>query len=307
MTENPRGYDLIDMVQTVRSRFKFVLLLTGLALVGALVAYFLSTKTYRARAEFFISNPLYGDRSNLFRTDQAAFINYFGSEEDIDKVMAIAKSEKLEHRVIDITGLAAIYKMDTANEKEAIKLTQKFRQNYDAKRTEYTNMAVYFEDENPKVAAYVANEAVKEIGVIYSSFYTSIRTNVFNSMNEKVVETDSAILAISQQLEGMPNKEIDTDLEGMKQKATFDQLIKDRAKYISLLGEFSTGTRVGELPLVNVISQALPPPKPNGVGLILTLLGAAIGGFAFAVLWVLMSGYYTVLEAQKNYASRQQV
>lgn len=294
------GYDLIDMVRTLRRRLGFILVFTGLAMAGALAGWLMREKSYKARSEFFISNPLYADRNNLFRTDQAAFISYFGTEDDIDKVMAIAKSEKLEGRVIETTQLAKLYNLDTAKASDANKLGALWMKRFDAKRTEYQNMSITYTDPDPKVAAYVTNEAVKEIENMYSGYYTTLRQHVYNSLSDKVRETDSMIQGIAAQLSALPGTGIENNIESSKFKATYDQLIKDRAKYVSLQGEFSTGTRDGELPLINVLTQAQPPTTPDGLGLGLTLFAALMVGLFFSVLMVLLRGYYSVLEAQKK-------
>lgn len=291
MPDTPR-FDLIDVVRTLRRRIGFILIFTVVAAAVGAAAYFLQEKQYKATSEFFVSNPNYTDRSNLFRTDQAQFINYFGTEDDIDKVMAISNSEVLKARVIQNTGLAAIYKLDMKNAADANRLFALFKKHYDAKRTEYQNMEVSYTDADPKVAAYVTNEAVKEIEHMYSGYYGTLRDHVSATLTAKIAETDSELIATSAAAEAATS-----NVDRMKLNAALEQLIKDRSKYLSLQGEFSTGTKLGELPLINVITQAAPPTTPKGLGAPLTILAAALVGAAFAALWVLLAGYYRALMA----------
>ncbi len=76
-----------------------------------------------------------------------------------------------------------------------------------------------------------------------------------------------------------------------------DQIVADRAKYISLLNEFSTGTKLNDLSFLKVISTATPPVKPTGLGLMLTVIACTIVGFFASVIIALISAYYRALVA----------
>jgi LPS O-antigen subunit length determinant protein (WzzB/FepE family) len=318
MADAPR-FDLIDIVRTLRRRIRFILLFSiAAAIIGALF-YFLQEKTYKATSEFFVSNPNYADRNNLFRTNSTQFINYFGSEDDIDKVMAIANSANLKTNVIYKTNLATAYKLDTAKVAERNKLFALFKDGYDVKRTEYQNMEVSFVDTDPKMAAYVTNEAVKEIERTYSGYFNVLRGNIQRSLQAKVVELDSSISRLTDSLIILRNRygifdiispsretiistsghgssaegiEVIQNIESIK-----DQFVIERVKYLALVYEFSTGTNAGALPLLNVISHASAPTVPKGLGPGLTILACFLVGLFFAAMWVLIAAYYRALMA----------
>ena len=317
MTE-PIRFDLIEIAKILQQRRRYILVVTLAAALCGTLFYLISKKKFVAKSEFLVVNPLYSDRNNLFRTDQALFLNYFGNEDDIDKVLAIAKSGFAEDRIIHNTHLAQAYKTDTTSKEDYIKLYRRFEKSYDPKRTEHQSMEVYFTDTDPNVAAAVTNEAVRVIGNMYSEYFNTLRDHARQSLKMKVQQLDSVIASMTDSLAGMrdrygiyeiisPNRknmmgngamhgggtgygraiEELQNLESIK-----DKMVEDRANNISLMNEFSTGTKEGELPLIQVITNATPPDDPKGLGLVLTVVVCALVGAFFSALWLLLSAYF---------------
>lgn len=316
-------FDLVDIVQTLQKKGRYILIVTLLAGVVGTIIYLVSPKQYQARSEFFVSNPQYGDRSNVFRNVETQFISYFGDEDDIDRVMAIAKSELVRHKVLEKQDLAKVYGLDTGKKADMVRLTDRFKKNFDFKRTEYQNMEVSYTDTDPQIAANVTNEAVGVIEQVYRGYYNTIKENITESLESKIKETDSAIAQMTDTLSRLRDKYNIYDIispsretmisgtiksngvsgfgkaieEIQNIEATKDQLVKDRASYVSLINEFTTGTKMNEMPLLHVITSAAPPTQPKGLGLVLTVVASLLIGFLFSCIWVLFRGYFSALAA----------
>lgn len=313
-------FDLVDIAQTIRNRRGFIIGITVAAAVLGTVFYLLQKKTYKASSEFIVSNPQYADRSNLFRTTEPRYVDYFASEDDIDRVMAIAKSDLVKNQVIENMHLFEAHKLNPADIKDADKMNGIYKKNYDVTRTEYKNMEVSFVDEDPKRAADVTNEAVRIIEETYRNYYNSIKARIYKSIQDKIVEIDSSVNRLTDSLAVLreqykiydiisPSREnimagsmkptgadfgkgveLIQNIESVK-----DQLVTDRAKNISLLNEFSTGTKLNDLRFLQVISTATPPVKPAGLGLILSVIACTMVGFFLSVVIVLLGAYYKKL------------
>src|SRR6476620_4352890 len=100
MSDTPR-FDLIDITQAIQRRLKFILLVM-LAAIAAAAFYLLTPRKYKATTELLVTNPLYTDRNNLYRNDKATFVDYYGREDDVDKVMAVAKAKATHDSIIKI-------------------------------------------------------------------------------------------------------------------------------------------------------------------------------------------------------------
>lgn len=323
MPDIPR-FDLVDIAKTLQRRGRFILLITALAAVGAAVAWLLGTRKYKANASILVANPLYSDRNNLFRNDKATFVDYFGREDDIDKVLAVAKSDQTRGVIINQLGLAKEYKLDTSKEDDRIELSTRFSKNFEVKRTEYQNIEVTYTDPNPRLAAYVTNQAVRIIDEIYTGYYNALRNDARKTLKVRLLQTDSMIASMTDSLAAMRDRYGIYDIisparmnmmsgqlskgkggpgygraieELQNIEATKDQMVADRARYVSLINEFASGVGIGEQPQIQVISPASIPDKPAGLGLILTIVVAIVVSAFFATLWVLLVAYFRALTA----------
>lgn len=318
-------FDLVDIVKTLQQKLRLIIIVTiGAALIGA-VAFLVRKKQYKAKSTFFVANPLYIDRTNLFRGENSQFIDYFGKEDDIDKVMAIAKSDSLTIRVAQRLDLGNHYKMDITQPKDRMKLLEIFEGNFEIKRTEYTSLEISYTDPDPNLAASVTAEIQKCISEMYAGYYGNLRTYVYNSVREKVKETDSSIAVMTDTLAVLRERYGIYDLISPARKniisgsihgsgpglgrgveeiqnveAIKDRMVSDRAEYISVMNEFTASSKPGALPLIQPITNVSVPWKPAGFGLGMTIVICAMVGLFFITLWVLLSTYLrTVLNTAR--------
>lgn len=310
-------FDLVDIAKTLKRRGTFILIVTLLAAAVGAVFYFTGVRKYKAMAEFFVANPQYADRNNTFTREQTSFIDYFGDEEDIDKALVIGNSELTRQLITQRNQLAKAYNLDTAKASDMAKLSKMYRKKLDIKRTEYRSIKVSYTDTDPDRAANVCNDVVRVIEELYHGYYSTMRGNIANAVQVKLAETDSAIAVLTDSLASMrdrygiydilsPNRSniITGSMKSSNGRAieelqnvesVKDQLVTDRAKYISLLGEVTTGTKAGEMPLLQVMSNAYPPDSPAGLGAVLTIIACAFIGFFFSAAWSLFAAYFKAL------------
>lgn len=313
-------FDLVDIVKTLHQKLRLLIIVTIIAALVGAVAFLVRKKQYKAKTAFFVANPLYIDRTNLFRTDYSQFIDYFAKEDDVDKVMAIAKSDSMQRRVIDKLQLGKVYGKDPSNPKDLFKLMEIFEGNFEIKRTEYTSVEVTYTDADAKVAADVANEIVKTISEMYSSYYASLRNHVQHSLQAKISEIDTTINRLTDSLAVLRDRYQVYDLISPSRKniisgtmrsggqgfgrgieeiqnieSVKDQLVTDRAEYITIINEYTTGTKAGDLPLVQTLTNASAPYKAMGFGLLATIAISAIVGLFFCALLVLLLTYFRAI------------
>lgn len=313
-------FDLIDIVHTIRQRRTFVLTVTIIATVLGAVFFFTRHKKYEAKTEFLVSNPLFSDRNNLFRTSEMRFVDYVGGDDDIDRVTFLAESDTVKDRIISEMHLAEAYNIDLTKPDGMFRLRNIFKKNFDVKRTEYKDVLLSYTDTDPVRAAAVANTSIRVIEETFRGYYNSMRANVCAALNEKVHEQDSTIALLTDTLATLRDKYGIYDIisparqnlitgeikksgagtgKGVEQiqniEATKDQIVIDRAKNISLLNEFSTGTKSDQMPLVDVITSGKVPVEPKGPGAALTIIAALLLGLFFSICYVLLTTYYKAI------------
>jgi uncharacterized protein involved in exopolysaccharide biosynthesis len=313
-------FDVIDIVQTIRNRRRFVMIVTAVAMVLGGLLYIVRKKKFKAQVEFFLSNPLYADRNYLFRSHDMHFVDYFAGDDDIDKIIVNAESRNVKEKVIYSMKLPEAYKIDMARPEKRTDMFEKYDDNFKIKRSEYRHLILTYTDTDPQRAADVANEHVRMTEQVFRDYYNTIKGYAYNSINDKIKQMDSSIASLTDSLAHMRDQYKLYNIvspvrtgstapvisgggagfgRGMEEiqniSAIKDQLVIDRSKNISLLNEFSTGTKDGELKFIQVASPAVPPTKPAGPGKIVTLLGAGLLGFFFSIIWILITAYYKIL------------
>jgi uncharacterized protein involved in exopolysaccharide biosynthesis len=315
------SFDLVDILRTIQKQKRFIIIVTiaGIALACAFLA--IKKKKYKAEARFFVNNPLYGDRSTLFRSVDTRYVDYFGGDDDVDKILALASSDTVRNRIIRECDFHIVYKKDINNPKEYAALMSIFKKNFNIKRTEYKDVEISYVDYDAQTAANVTNTSVRVLEETYRQYYNYIKNGIYKSIDDQVLKLDSSIASLTDTLANMrdqygiysiisPARQnvITSDIKGggkgygraieeiQNVESIKDQLVADRAHYISALNEFHATTN-SAMDFLKVITRALPPVNAAGLGATLTIVAAALLSFFFSTLYVLMMAYYRKLNA----------
>jgi uncharacterized protein involved in exopolysaccharide biosynthesis len=312
-------FDLVDVVHTIRKQRRFIITVTLIAAILGGVSHFVKKKKYEAQTEFIVTNPLYGDRSNIY--GDTHFLDYFGDEDNIDRVISIAESDTVASKVVREMHLAEAYNIDTTDPRQVFKLKSIFQSSLNIKRTEYKDVKLLYTDTDPKRAADIANVSARVIEGAFHNFYNTVRNNVYLSLLDKVHQEDSSIVVLTDTLAALRNLYGIYDLISPARgnmmlssiktngKSNFggaveniqniesikDELVMDRARHVTLLNQFSTGTKINDLPLIQVITTATPPINAKGLTSYLTIIACALLGFFFSSLLVLIITYYRAI------------
>lgn len=315
-------FDLVDVTQTLRNRRKFILIVTIIAAVLGAALSFVRKKKYKAEANFIIANPLYADRTNIFRTTDMNFVDYFGGDDDIDRIVAVALSDTVRNTIADKLDLWGAYKLKKDDPEDRDKMRWVFKKNYEVERTEFTTAKVAFVDTDPERVAKVVNLSMEIMEQVFRSYYIEMKNNVSASLQRKITQLDSSIVALTDTLGNLRDQYKIYDIVNparanliagqvkptgsgfgiaMEQiqnvEAVKDQLVQDKAKSMSVLNEFQTGADMESMEYIHVITPAKPPVDPAGLGLVLTTIGAALLGFFFCSVYILLATYYKILIA----------
>ena len=315
------SFDLVDIIRTLQKKRGFILAMTLVAMLLGGIFLVVRQKKYKGVATFFVNNPLYGDRSTLFRSQDTRYVDYFGGDDDVDKIMAFANSDTVRDRVIRNCQFDKIYKLDLNDPKGHAALMSIFTKNFTIKRSEYKDVTVSYVAKEPVDAANVADMAVSVMEETYRHYYTAMKMNIYSSISEKVTQLDSSINALTDTLAGLRDKYgiyslispdrrniITGDLraggkgygraieEIQNIESIKDQLVTDRAHYISTLNEFAATTN-RSMEFLKLITRALPPTSPTGASITMVLLVAACAGIGFSSIYVLLITYFRKLNS----------
>jgi tyrosine-protein kinase Etk/Wzc len=174
--ETGNGLITFKDVVALLSRWKKQLVILGIAsiVVSSIVSFMLTPK-YKSTVIFYpttnnsISNALLTDL-NQRQKDALEF----GAEEEAEKALQILQSSKLTERLVRNYDLMKHYKIDPNSKLRKTKLSDKISDNFSFSRTRYLSIKVDVLDEDPEMAAKMANGILN----LYDSIKNEIQLEV---------------------------------------------------------------------------------------------------------------------------------
>jgi capsular polysaccharide biosynthesis protein len=164
-----------DVLSLIARWKKQLIILAIAAIVISSVASFMITPKYQSTVIFYpttnnsISNALLTDL-NQRQKDALEF----GAEEEAEKALQILQSSKLTERLVRNYRLMEHYKIDPKSHMKKTKLSEKISSNFKFARTRYLSIKVDVLDENPEMAAKMANGILD----LYDSIKNEIQLDV---------------------------------------------------------------------------------------------------------------------------------
>lgn len=153
------SFNSAGIIDFLLRRWKPLALVTVAASILAGAASFLIKDKYKSTAIIFPAtthslSKVLMDVQGLSRTDLLAF----GVEEDADQMIQILNSDEIRERIIRKYNLMEHYRINPNKRFAQTKLREKFERNISFRRTEYLSVEISVMDEDPQMAANIAND-----------------------------------------------------------------------------------------------------------------------------------------------------
>lgn len=309
-------FDLFEVIRIGLRWKKFIIGLTLLACLTAAIYFFLQKNTYKAYGSFFPSSAVMSGRINLFRENQQEWIDMFGGENEVDRAYVIANSANVISYLIGKFHIAAHYKIDTVNDKDADKKTyKKFTKNFIVSRSGYKHIEINFNDEDPELAYQVVNEAMNRTEDLLRDLYKTINVQLALAIDNRAdsiqqqltVYTDSLVnmrvryniydlIAPGRKSQNYTPRSSGADYaRGLEEiqnvEEVKDKLSMDKAKYLSLSNEFKTAASK-VFPMIHVVQWASPNGPKAGPFRTLGVLTTGVIAFIFSLLLAVLIEYF---------------
>lgn len=148
---------LMSLLKIFKKWFKAIIIVCTIAVVGAVIISLTLDNYYKATTIFYAASsdlakpaPIGGMEIN---------IDYYGLDEDIDRLLSIANSGEVATRLIDEFDLANHYEIKTTTQKGKYKVIEKFKKLFTAQKNKYDAIEISMEDIDPEQAKNIANRA----------------------------------------------------------------------------------------------------------------------------------------------------
>lgn len=202
MTQQPIGdKNLIDLVKILwQWRWK-ILSLVVLATILSIVISLLLPNYFKSTAIFYAASQDLAKPQPLGDTDRT--VNYFGNDNDIDRLLTSAHSHKLKTFLIDSFDLYSHYSIDQDSKNAEHKLREKFDKLLTVEKTKFGAISLAIEDINPVKAFEMTTAASNFIDNSTSQQWKSSQEKLLHTYNRKIQESDAKIRIVNDSLREM--------------------------------------------------------------------------------------------------------
>lgn len=192
--------NLVGVLVTLFRYKKPILWATLATAVGtALISFLFLDNYYKSTTTFY---PLSSDvfkPEQMFGSSQKD-MEYYGGEEDVDRLITIAQSGELYDFLIKKYDLYRHYKIDTTSELAAFKVREAIEGLYEVKKTKHNAIEISVEDKDRRLAADMANAARDKVDEIAQRLVREIQANLIRAYETSFIEKDRVLHGVGDSL-----------------------------------------------------------------------------------------------------------
>jgi len=252
-----------------------------LAGVISAIVLLLKPNHYQSTAVFLAANPYNIDRSSIFsRTPGDYPVYLFGNSQEIDRLLAIGRSSPLIQSIISQFNLQQHYKIDTKDELAIVKTTERFMNNFSIIKNALDAIEVTIEDEDPQMAADMANMVVKKIDETYSNLTKESKNKLTQTLQFNIDALKQRLNQIDKQIAEKPNS-----ISYLQQSKT--SLINDLNEAETIKAQYNTLAN-NETSAVYILENARASLKKSKPKRTLGVLSAILGTLVIGVFTVVL-------------------
>ncbi len=307
-----------NLIQFIWKNRKPIILITGIVGVVAVVVSFLITPLYLSTAIVFpaaSSSVSFSEQRNV----KAAAMD-FGEEDQAEQLVQILQSSRIRDKIVKKFDLYKHYEIAQDDANKHFKLNQAYNGNFTFTRTRYGSIQIDVLDEDPKLAAEMANEVVDLIDTVKNEMIQERTKPAFEINRRKLAQlegTKDSILFILDSLSGLGvvSNDIRSNLyqalvdsknpaEKAEIKAKIDMNTKFGSRYDALehmrneliikIEDFRVSYEQAESDANTqfnhkfIVEKAVVADKKEKPKRMIIVLVATIGGFVFSVFFLLI-------------------
>lgn len=159
-----KEFNLITALRTIlKWKLHILILAITSGIIAAIFSVYVMDEWFLSWSTFYPTNQALSDRVNIFNTDASVQVEYFGTKQDVNRILTIANSNPVIEYVIDSFRLADHYKIASDKPYRKTIVRKKFEKKYEAIKTEHDAIQVSFYDTDPKVAAAIVNAVTEKV------------------------------------------------------------------------------------------------------------------------------------------------
>jgi uncharacterized protein involved in exopolysaccharide biosynthesis len=201
----PQGAAKTNLLEVLRSLFrwkKVVLTACLIAALGSVVIVLLLPVYYQSTTIFFAASPDQSVPERLFGGGATA-PEYYGNENDIDRLLTISESNELIDFLVDSFKLYEHYGIDPDGPKSRYNVHKHFKGLYDVTKTKRDAIELSMEDQDPELAAAIAKAARNQINILGQSMVKEGQNRTITTFEDNINAKETQIRVLSDTLQSL--------------------------------------------------------------------------------------------------------
>lgn len=231
--------NLLDVLRTLFKWKKPILYVCALAVLGAVIISLTLSNYYKATTVFLAVSPDQAKPESLYGKGQLR-TEYYGNENDIDRLLTIAASAELVNFMIDSFNLYEHYDINPDNKKAAFKVRDKFLSLYEVTKTKRDAIELSVEDKDKELAARMTKAAREKVDELARRLMQEGLEKTIKSYEENIKAKETQLSALSDSLIylrkkfGIYNTAGQAEALSSQVSETESMLVRNRAKLETL-------------------------------------------------------------------------
>ncbi len=176
---------LIPLLGTLYPWRRRIAYVTLTAFILSIVVCLFMKNYYQGKTVFYAASQDLFKPEKVFGNSQNE-VYYYGSGEDIDRIMTIGNSDEVIDFLIDSFDLWSVYKIKSGTPKAHYKLRKAFRENYNILLTKQDALELTIEDKDPERAAKMTNAAREQIDKLVRNIMKSSQLALATSFQKAI-------------------------------------------------------------------------------------------------------------------------
>lgn len=196
---------LLGVLKTLFRWRRPIIIVCGIAAVGTAVISLLLPNYYRASTTFLVASPDQAKPELLF--GQGNFEpEYYGNDDDIDRVLTIANSSELAQFVIDSFHLYRHYDIDSTTRKAAYRVRMAFHKHFEIKKTKLSALELSIEDTDKEMSAKMTKAARDKINQINQGLLKAGQNKIIKTYEAEIIQKENQLKQVGDSLISLRRK-----------------------------------------------------------------------------------------------------
>jgi uncharacterized protein involved in exopolysaccharide biosynthesis len=199
-------YDAFDLIRFAWDKKWVLISVTAVAFVASIIISLMITPRFRSMVTMFPAASVSVSKNlvetNVITSDTKDILT-FGEDEEAERLLQILSSDQIRDHVIGKFNLMEHYRIDTASKFPYTQLMNKYKGSVKFRRTQFLSIEISVLDEDPQMAADIANGIATYIDSVYYNIkYSraqeaySIVEKEFNNSKETISKLTDSLMII---------------------------------------------------------------------------------------------------------------